>query len=70
MPNVPYWMTARKTLLADNLKEMVDWLKANPDKATAASTGTASMAQFYGTAFQSATGTKIQPSLSWRRTGA
>jgi tripartite-type tricarboxylate transporter receptor subunit TctC len=60
LPNVPYWMTARKTLPANNLKEMVDWLKANPDRATAASTGTASMARFCGMAFQSATGTKIQ----------
>jgi tripartite-type tricarboxylate transporter receptor subunit TctC len=60
LPNVPYWMTARKTLPANNLKEMVDWLKANPDKATAASTGTASMARFCGMAFQSATATKIQ----------
>ena len=58
-------MTARKTLLADNLKEMVDWLKANPDKATAASTGTASMARFCGTAFQSATGAR-DSSLPYR----
>ena len=46
LPNVPYWMTARKTLPANSLKELVDWLKANPDKGTASSTGTASIARF------------------------
>ena len=60
LPSVPYWMTARKTLPANNLKEMVDWLKANPDKASASSTGTASMARFCGMAFQKATGTNLQ----------
>ena len=60
LPNVPYWMTARKTLPANNFKEMVEWLKANPDKASAATTGTASVARFCAMALQSATGTKIQ----------
>ena len=60
LPNVPYWMTARKTLPANSLKELVDWLKANPDKGTASSTGTASIARFCGMAFEGATGTKLQ----------
>jgi len=60
LPNVPYWMTARKTLPANSLKELVDWLKANPDKGTASSTGTASIARFCGMGFESATGTKLQ----------
>ena len=60
LPSVPYWMTARKTLPANNFKEMVEWLKANPDKASAATTGTASIARFCGMALQSATGTNIQ----------
>lgn len=60
LPNVPYWITARKTLPANNLKELVGWLKANPDKASASSTGTASIARFCGMAFEAATGTKIQ----------
>ena len=29
LPSVPYWMTARKTLPANNLLELVAWLKAN-----------------------------------------
>jgi tripartite-type tricarboxylate transporter receptor subunit TctC len=31
----PYIIVARKGVPANNLKELVDWLKANPDKATA-----------------------------------
>jgi len=58
LPAVPYWMTARKTLPANNLKELAEWLKAN--KGTASTTGTASMARFCGMAFQRATGTDIQ----------
>ena len=27
LPSVPYWMTARKTLPANNLKELAEWLK-------------------------------------------
>ena len=58
LPAVPYWMTARKTLPVNNLKELAAWLKAN--NATASTTGTASMARFCGMAFQKATGTNIQ----------
>ena len=60
LPNVPYWMVVRKELPANNLLELAAWLKANPDKATASSTGTASMARFCGMGFQKATGTSIQ----------
>ena len=45
---------------ANSLKELVAWLKANPDKGTASSTGTASIARFCGMAFRAATGTKLQ----------
>ena len=60
LPNVPYWMVARKNLPPGSLKELVDWLKANPDKASATSVGTASMARFCGMGFQKATGTSFQ----------
>jgi tripartite-type tricarboxylate transporter receptor subunit TctC len=60
LPNVPYWMVGRKTLPPNTLKELVDWLKANPDKASATSVGTASMARFCGMGFQKATGTSFQ----------
>jgi tripartite-type tricarboxylate transporter receptor subunit TctC len=58
LPSVPYWMVVRKDLPASNLKELVTWLKAN--KASAATTGTASLARFCGMAFQAATGTNYQ----------
>jgi tripartite-type tricarboxylate transporter receptor subunit TctC len=58
LPSVPYWMTARKTLPANNLKELVDWLKHN--NASASTVGTASLARFCGMAFQKASGTNFQ----------
>ncbi len=58
LPNVPYWMAMRKTLPANNLRELATWLKSN--KGSAASTGTASMARFCGMGFEKATGTTLQ----------
>ena len=52
LPSVPYWMTARKTLPANNLKELAEWLKHN--NASASTVGTASLARFCGMAFQKA----------------
>ena len=60
LPNVPYWMTARKTLPPNTLPELVAYLKANPDKLSATSVGTASVARFCGMFFQKATGTSFQ----------
>ena len=58
LPNVPYWMATRKTLPANNLRELATWLKSN--NGSAASTGTASMARFCGMGFEKATGTTLQ----------
>ncbi len=60
LPSVPYWMVARKDLPPNSLAELVTWLKANPDKASASTTGTASLARFCGMFFQKATGTRFQ----------
>jgi tripartite-type tricarboxylate transporter receptor subunit TctC len=60
LPNVPYWMIGRKNLPPNTLQELVAWLKANPDKASASSTGTASLARFCGMFFQERTGTRYQ----------
>jgi tripartite-type tricarboxylate transporter receptor subunit TctC len=60
LPNVPYWMIAKKSLPPNSLQELVTWLKANPDKASASSTGTASLARFCGMFFQQKTGTRYQ----------
>jgi tripartite-type tricarboxylate transporter receptor subunit TctC len=58
LPSVPYWMVGRKTLPANNLQELIAWLKVN--KASAATTGTASLARFCGMFFQKQTGTDYQ----------
>jgi tripartite-type tricarboxylate transporter receptor subunit TctC len=60
LPSVPYWMVARKDLPPNSLQELVTWLKANPDKASASSTGIASLARFCGMFFQQQTGTRFQ----------
>lgn len=60
LPSVPYWMVARKSLPPNTLQELVAWLKANPDKASAATTGTGSLARFCGMFFQEKTGTRYQ----------
>jgi tripartite-type tricarboxylate transporter receptor subunit TctC len=55
----PQLIIARKNLPADNVKELIAWLKANPDKASAATVGAASGAQVNGVSFQQATGTRF-----------
>ncbi len=60
LPDVPYWMIARKTLPPNTLPELVSYLKANPDKLSATSVGTASVARFCGMFFQKQTGTNFQ----------
>lgn len=60
LPDVPYWMTGRKTLPANTMAELIDYLKANPNKLSATSVGTASIGRFCGMFFQKQTGTSFQ----------
>jgi tripartite-type tricarboxylate transporter receptor subunit TctC len=60
LPDVPYWMIARKTLPPNTLPELVAHLKVNPDKLSATSVGTASVARFCGMFFQKQTGTAFR----------
>src|SRR5262245_39201660 len=60
LPHVPYWLIARKNLPPKDLRELVDWLKANSAKATAATTGAGSGAHICSIYFQTSTGTKFQ----------
>jgi len=54
----PYMLVGRKTLPADDLKGLIAWLRANPDKATQ---GTPTVgAQVAGAYFQRETGTRFQ----------
>jgi tripartite-type tricarboxylate transporter receptor subunit TctC len=56
----PQVIVARKSLPASDLKGLIAWLKANPDKATAGSAGVGSPPHVFGTFFQSATGTRFR----------
>jgi tripartite-type tricarboxylate transporter receptor subunit TctC len=53
----PYLVVARKTLPADDLKGLIAWLKANPDKASQATSGAGTPAHVAGVFFQKETGT-------------
>ena len=65
LANAPQIIIARKSFPASDVKELVAWLKANPDKATAATVGAAGGAQIAGLYFAQATGTKF-PFVSYR----
>jgi tripartite-type tricarboxylate transporter receptor subunit TctC len=56
----PLLIVGRKTLAANNLQELIAWLKANPDKATAGTTGVGSPQHVAGALFEQATGTHFQ----------
>jgi tripartite-type tricarboxylate transporter receptor subunit TctC len=56
----PQIIVGRKTLPADNLKELIDWLKANPDRATAGTAGVGSPQHIFALLFQKVTGTRFQ----------
>jgi tripartite-type tricarboxylate transporter receptor subunit TctC len=54
------WIVARKDLPANNPKEFVDWLKANPGKSNAASVGVGSAAHVCLVDVMNRSGTKFQ----------
>jgi tripartite-type tricarboxylate transporter receptor subunit TctC len=56
----PLILVGRKTLPANDLKELIGWLKANPDKATAGTAGVGSPQHVFGTLFENVTGTHFQ----------
>ncbi len=55
--NGPQLIIGRPTLPAANLKELIGWLKDNPNKATAGTAGPGSGAHIAGVFFQNLTGT-------------
>ena len=55
----PQLIIARKNFPANSVKELVEWLRANPDKASAATVGAAGGAQVTAVYFQQATGTRL-----------
>jgi tripartite-type tricarboxylate transporter receptor subunit TctC len=59
LTNGPLLLVARKTLPANNLPELVAWLKANPDKASAGTGGVGAPGHISGIFFQKLTGTSF-----------
>jgi tripartite-type tricarboxylate transporter receptor subunit TctC len=56
----PLMFAGRKDLSAKNIRELVAWLKANPDKASFATPGVGSPSHVWGIHFQNSTGTRFQ----------
>jgi tripartite-type tricarboxylate transporter receptor subunit TctC len=55
----PQMIIARKDFPAGDVRELIAWLKTNPDKAQAATVGAAGGAQVAGMYFQQVTGTRF-----------
>jgi tripartite-type tricarboxylate transporter receptor subunit TctC len=53
-------LVAKKALPANNLKELIAWLKANPDRASLGTSGVGSQPHLAGILFQKLTGTTFQ----------
>src|SRR6266853_1807313 len=60
LPSNPYVVVARKDLPATDLKELIAWLRANPDKATEGTAGPGSGQHVSGIYFQEVTRTRFQ----------
>ena len=56
----PYIIVANKAVLANDLKELIAWLKATPDKASQGSAGVGSGGHLSGILLQKMTGTRFQ----------
>jgi tripartite-type tricarboxylate transporter receptor subunit TctC len=64
----PFVIAANKKVPANDLKELIGWLKANPGKVTIGNAGQGSITHVAGLVFQNATGTQLQ-SVPYRGTG-
>ena len=64
----PLLIVAHPAFPPKDLKEMIEWLKAHPDKASAGTAGAGSASHVGGIYFQNATGTKFQY-IPYRGTG-
>ncbi len=56
----PFLIVSRATMPANNLKELIAWIKANPDKATEGNSGIGSPSHVSGILFQKAINSPIQ----------
>jgi tripartite-type tricarboxylate transporter receptor subunit TctC len=60
LPNNPYIVVSKKDLPARDLKELIAYLKANPDKISAGTGGAGAGQHVSGVYFQKVTGTRFQ----------
>jgi tripartite-type tricarboxylate transporter receptor subunit TctC len=58
--NTPWLFAVKNDLPVSNLKELIAWLKANPDKASFGTAGQGSPSHIGGAQFQNVTGTRFQ----------
>jgi tripartite-type tricarboxylate transporter receptor subunit TctC len=58
--DTPLLIVAKKAMPANDLKSLIAWLKANPDKASAGTGGGGSAEHVTGVLFQNTTGTRFQ----------
>jgi tripartite-type tricarboxylate transporter receptor subunit TctC len=56
----PLLIVAKKAFPPNDLKELIAWLKANPDRATQGTAGAGSVSHVAGVFFQKQTGTRLQ----------
>jgi tripartite-type tricarboxylate transporter receptor subunit TctC len=56
----PQLIVSKKMMPANNLKELIAWLKANPDKASQGTSGVGGYSHLAGVLFQKQTGTRFQ----------
>ena len=60
LPAQPLLVVAKKSIPANNLRELIAWLKSNPDKASQGTAGIGSIGHVAGLLFQRETGTRFQ----------
>jgi tripartite-type tricarboxylate transporter receptor subunit TctC len=60
LASTPQLIVAKKTMPANDLKELIAWLKANPDRASQATSGLGGYSHLAGLFFQKQTGTRFQ----------
>ncbi len=60
LTDVPLMLIGRKSLPASNLRELIDWLRAHPDKASAATIGIGSASQLCAVDLQNNSGSHFQ----------